>query len=476
MLGVTEPFSCGLGGGGFMVIRPAHGKVITIDGRETAPEATTSNAFIDPATGQPLAFNDARWSGLSVGVPGTPATWDLALKKYGTMKLKDVLKAGINVARNGFVVDQTFFDQTQSALDWFNDIPTTAALYLDPDGTPHDVGTTFRNPDLAHTYELIAKHGVKELYKGEIAPAIVNTVQHPNPAPTANHVWRPGVMTLPDLKDYRAPERKPTHVKYRGLDVYSMGPPSSGGSTVGEALNILEGYNLASMPRDLAFHYFLEASRYSFADRNAYLADPDYYDVPLEGPAVGRLRGDAPGADHDDGGEPAGRRAGRPVPVRQGQGFDWVVGGDDDAPRDVGQEGQRRLVHVHDRVDRRLGPPRSRLRLPAQQRADRLQLHAPVAESPRRRQAAAQLDGADDRPEEQQAVPVARLTRRRDDHHDRAADPVRPPRRGLDAAAGDRRPAREPAQRDSHRRRAGVPLDPAAHAAGGARPPVHERG
>ena len=283
VLGVTEPFSCGLGGGGFMVIRPAHGKVITIDGRETAPEATTSTAFIDPATGQPLPFNDARWSGLSVGVPGTPATWDLALKKYGTMKFKDVLKAGINVARNGFVVDQTFFDQTQSALDWFNDIPTTTALYLDPDGTPHDVGTTFRNPDLAHTYELIAKHGVKELYKGEIAPAIVNTVQHPNPAPSANHVWRPGVMTLSDLKDYRAPERKPTHVKYRGLDVYSMGPPSSGGSTVGEALNILEGYNLASMPRDLAFHYFLEASRYSFADRNAYLADPDYYDVPLKG-------------------------------------------------------------------------------------------------------------------------------------------------------------------------------------------------
>ena len=166
VLGVTEPFSCGLGGGGFMVIRPAHGKVITIDGRETAPEAMTPTAFIDPATGQPLPFNDARWSGLSVGVPGTPATWDLALKKYGTMKLKDVLKAGINVARNGFVVDQTFFDQTQSALDWFNDIPTTAALYLDPDGTPHDVGTTFRNPDLAHTYELIAKHGVKELYQG----------------------------------------------------------------------------------------------------------------------------------------------------------------------------------------------------------------------------------------------------------------------------------------------------------------------
>jgi gamma-glutamyltranspeptidase/glutathione hydrolase len=283
VLGVTEPFSCGLGGGGFMVIRPTNGKITTIDGRETAPEAMTRAAFIDPATGQPLPFNDARWSGLSVGVPGTPATWDLALKKYGTMTLSQVLQPAINVARNGFVVDQTFFDQTQQAVPWFDDIPATTTLYLDPDGTPHDVGTTFRNPDLAHAYDLIAQHGVEEIYDGPIANAIVNTVQHPNPAPTADHFWRPGSMTLDDLSAYRAPERKPTHVTYHGLDVYSMGPPSSGGSTVGEALNILEGYDLSSMTREQAFHYFLEASRYSFADRNAYLADPDYYDVPLTG-------------------------------------------------------------------------------------------------------------------------------------------------------------------------------------------------
>jgi gamma-glutamyltranspeptidase/glutathione hydrolase len=283
VLGVTEPFSCGLGGGGFMVIRPTNGKITTIDGRETAPDAMTPTSFINPATGQPLPFNDARWSGLSVGVPGTPATWDLALKKYGTMKLSQVLQPAINVARNGFVVDQTFFDQTQQAVPWFDDIPATTALYLDPDGTPHDVGTTFRNPDLAHAYDLIAQHGVKEIYDGPIANAIINTVQHPNPAPTADHVWRPGSMTLDDLSAYRAPERKPTHVTYHGLDVYSMGPPSSGGSTVGEALNILEGYDLSSMTREQAFHYFLEASRYSFADRNAYLADPDYFDVPLTG-------------------------------------------------------------------------------------------------------------------------------------------------------------------------------------------------
>jgi gamma-glutamyltranspeptidase/glutathione hydrolase len=281
VLGVTEPFSCGLGGGGFMVIRTAKGKVTTIDGRETAPQAMTPTSFWE--NGQPLPFNDARWSGLSVGVPGTPATWAEALKKYGTMKLSEVLQPGIRVATNGFAIDQTFFDQTDQARPWFDDIPATAALYLDPDGTPHDVGTVFHNPDLAHTYELLAHKGMKAFYHGKLARAIVDTVQHIALTPTADHVWRTGVMTKHDLSEYRAPEREPTHVTYHGLDVYSMGPPSSGGSTVGEALNILEGYNLAAMTRDQAFHYFLEASRYAFADRNAYLADPDYYKVPLSG-------------------------------------------------------------------------------------------------------------------------------------------------------------------------------------------------
>jgi gamma-glutamyltranspeptidase/glutathione hydrolase len=168
-------------------------------------------------------------------------------------------------------------------VPWFNDIPATAALYLDPDGTPHDVGTVFHNPELAHTYELLAQRGMESFYHGKLARAIVDAVQHIALTPIADHVWRPGVMTKHDLSEYEAPERAPTHVTYRGLDVYSMGPPSSGGSTVGEALNILEGYNLSAMTREQAFHYFLEASRFAFADRNAYLADPDYYNVPLSG-------------------------------------------------------------------------------------------------------------------------------------------------------------------------------------------------
>jgi gamma-glutamyltranspeptidase / glutathione hydrolase len=281
VLGVTEPFSAGIGGGGFMVIRTAKGKVTTIDAREKAHGAMQPDSFWE--NGAPLPFNAARYSGLSAGVPGTVLGWERALRRYGTMSLRRVLEHGIDVASEGFVVDQVFFDQTLANVDFFDDVPSSEALYLDPDGTPRDVGTIFRNPDLARAYERIAKHGSRAFYKGAIAEAIVDAVRQPPIAADANHVWRPGLMTLQDLKGYTAPERKPTKIGYRGLEVYGMGPPSSGGSTVGEALNILEGYDLGSMSRTQALHLFLEASRFAFADRNAYLADPEYFDVPLTG-------------------------------------------------------------------------------------------------------------------------------------------------------------------------------------------------
>ncbi len=287
VLGVTEPFSCGVGGGGFMVAylankkNPGHPHVITFDSRETAPRAMTPTSFTE--NGVPLPFNDARYSGLSVGVPGTVRVWADALKKYGTMTLAQALAPAIGVATNGFEIDQTFFSQTQDNRDYFDDVPATAALYLDPDGTPRDVGTILRNPDLAKTYGLLAKNGPDAFYAGALADAIVQTSTHPAIAPTANHVWRPGVMTTADLAAYKAPQRAPTRVNYRGLDVFGMGPPSSGGSTVGEALNILEGYNLGAMPREQALHLYLEASRFAFADRGAYLGDPDFVRVPLKG-------------------------------------------------------------------------------------------------------------------------------------------------------------------------------------------------
>jgi gamma-glutamyltranspeptidase/glutathione hydrolase len=282
VLGVTEPFSCGIGGGGFMVIRTAKGKVTTIDGREESPRTMKPDSFWE--NGAPLAFNDARYSGLSAGIPGTPATWDLALDRYGTWSLARALRPGIRVARDGFTVDQTFFDQTQPNVPWFDDIPSTAAIYLDPDGTPRDVGTTLQNPDMARTYRLMGREGVDAFYGGELASAMAEAAQHPPKAASADHAWRPGLMTTRDLARYRAIERRPTRSGYRGLEIWGMGPPSSGGSTVGEALNILEGYqDLSAADRERALHLMLEASRYTFADRNAYLADPDFFKVPLAG-------------------------------------------------------------------------------------------------------------------------------------------------------------------------------------------------
>ena len=281
VLGVTEPFSCGIGGGGFMVIRTREGRITTIDSREESPAAMRPDSFFE--NGVALSFNDARWSGLSAGVPGTVDGWRRALRRYGSWSLGRALRAGIDVAQEGFVVDQTFADQTQPNVDWFDDVPSTAALYLDPDGTPRDVGSVLRNPDLARTYGLIAQLGPRGFYRGPVAYAMVAAATNPPIAANANHIWRPGLMTTEDVRSYRAPQRPPTRIRYHGLDVYGMGPPSSGGSTVGEALNILEGFDLSPRQRARALHLFLEASRYSFADRGAYLADPEFFDVPLSG-------------------------------------------------------------------------------------------------------------------------------------------------------------------------------------------------
>lgn len=281
-LGVTEPYSAGIGGGGFFVyFNAATHRVATLDGRETAPAAMRPTAFIDPATGRPLPFAHAVTSGLSVGVPGTPATWAQALGRWGTRSLAQVLQPAIRVADRGFVVNETFAAQTQDNAARFAHFSSTATLFL-PHGRPPVVGSTLRNPDLAQTYRQIARHGVDWLYRGALAAEIVAAAQRP-PLVTGDHYdARPGLMTASDLAAYRAIPRDPTHVQYRGLDVYSMGPPSSGGSTVGEALNILSRAHLFPADPVGALQNYLEASRLAFADRNRYVADPDQIPVPLD--------------------------------------------------------------------------------------------------------------------------------------------------------------------------------------------------
>ena len=278
-LGVTEPYSAGIGGGGFFVVYDAAtGTVQTIDGRETAPAAMGPDAFVED--GAAIPFEEAVTSGLSVGVPGTPATWQAALDAWGTLSLRDALAGPTRVAEKGFVVDQTFADQTAANADRFADFPSTAALFL-PRGAVPRVGSVLRNPDLARTYRLLARHGVDALYTGPLAQEIVDTAQTPPVAPGSARVVRPGLLETADLAAYDVVPREPTHVTYRGLDVYGMAPPSSGGSTVGEALNILETVDLGSLDETQALHHYVEAASLAFADRNRWVGDPAFVDVPL---------------------------------------------------------------------------------------------------------------------------------------------------------------------------------------------------
>ena len=293
-LGVTEPYSAGIGGGGYFLFYNAKtGRVGTIDGRETAPARMPRNAFIDPKTGKPYNFTpELVTSGVSVGVPGTPATWERALKRWGTMDLDDALEPAIDVATRGFVVDETFRQQTLDNKVRFAAFTSTSKLFL-PGGDAPAVGSIFRSPDLAKTYKLLADKGTRAFYHGQLAKEIVAAVKVPPKTATTTLPVPPGHMTTADLAGYSALNQAPTHVEYRGLDVYGMAPSSSGGTTVGEALNILDTFNVAEMSTPNALHHYLEASALAFADRGKYVGDPKFVDVPtaaLTDPLFGKER------------------------------------------------------------------------------------------------------------------------------------------------------------------------------------------
>jgi gamma-glutamyltranspeptidase / glutathione hydrolase len=281
-LGVTEPYSAGLGGGGFFVYYDAgSGTVSTIDGRETAPARMPHDAFIDPDTGKPYPFfPDLVTSGVSVGVPGTPATWQTALADHGTLSLGQALAPATAIAQRGFVVDRTFHDQTADNAERFSSIAPTEDLFL-RGGKPPAVGSVFRNPELADTYRMLADEGTAAFYHGPLAGEIVDVVQHPPTTPDNRLPVPPGFMETGDLAGYDVRTPAPTHNDYRGYDVYGMAPPSSGGSTVGEILNILERFDTSTMSVPDLLHHYFEASALAYADRAAFLGDPEFVDVPL---------------------------------------------------------------------------------------------------------------------------------------------------------------------------------------------------
>ncbi|WP_367137731.1 gamma-glutamyltransferase [Saccharothrix sp. HUAS TT1] len=277
-LGVTDPFSAGIGGGGFLVHYDARTRrVSAVDGRETAPASADADLFVED--GGVIPFGEVVTSGLSVGVPGTPLTWQRALQRWGTWSLDRAVRPAEDLARRGFVVDATFHRQVSGNAARFADFTSTSALYL-PGGAPPAVGSTFRNPDLADTYRELRRHGVSAFYRGEVGRDLVQAVRQPPVTPGATREVRSGDMTEADLARYDAPLREPTRVRYRGFDVVGMAPPSSGGTTVGEALNILETTDLGDETQVQYLHRFLEASRLSFADRNRWVGDPAFADVP----------------------------------------------------------------------------------------------------------------------------------------------------------------------------------------------------
>jgi gamma-glutamyltranspeptidase/glutathione hydrolase len=204
-----------------------------------------------------------------------------ALRRFGTLDLAAALAPAARLARDGFVVDGEFRGQTSLNERRFRAFPDTAALFLPGGGLP-EVGARLANPDLAATYEELGRRGVEWLYRGDLAAEIAATAAAPPVDPAAGLSVAPGLMTPADLGAYQVVERPPTRIEYRGVEVYGMGPPSSGGSTVGEALNILERFPVDADDPAPTLHRYLEASRLAYADRNRYLGDPAFIDVPLD--------------------------------------------------------------------------------------------------------------------------------------------------------------------------------------------------
>ena len=270
-LGVCEPFTSGLGGGGLATIHLADGTNTFIDFREVAPAAATVDLFIDEkgeSNGKIVS------GGLASGVPGEVAGMLYMLEHYGTMSRQEVMEPAIRIATEGFVVSQycanTIADGYEKAMKY----PEMQKVYMDENGLPIEAGTVLTNPDLAKALQMIADEGADAFYKGEMAQAIVDTLAKYE-----------GVMTLEDLANYEALEKEPVEGDYRGYHIISSPPPSSGGTHLIEILNILENFDVASLTPNSPdyIHLFVEAFKLSFADRAKYMADTAFTDVPLEG-------------------------------------------------------------------------------------------------------------------------------------------------------------------------------------------------
>ncbi|PKH23822.1 gamma-glutamyltransferase [Enterobacterales bacterium CwR94] len=269
-LAVTHPQAGNLGGGGFMLLRTASGRTTAIDFREMAPVRASRDMFLDAEGNADSKLSLT--SHLASGTPGTVAGFALAVQEYGTLPLSRLLEPAITLAREGFIVN----DSLAGDLDTYGrevliNHPNSKAVFFKPDGSAYQTGDRLVQRNLARSLSLIAKQGPDAFYKGEIADEIANEM--------AQHQ---GLISKADLAAYRAVEREPVSGTYRGYEVFSMPPPSSGGIHIVQILNILENYDLAKMGFGSAdaIQVTAEAEKYAYADRSEYLGDPDFVKVP----------------------------------------------------------------------------------------------------------------------------------------------------------------------------------------------------
>jgi gamma-glutamyltranspeptidase/glutathione hydrolase len=269
-LAVVYPAAGNIGGGGFMTIQLADGRKTFLDFREKAPLAATANMYLDQNGN--VVPNLSTKGHLAVGVPGTVSGMELALSKYGTMKRAAVIAPAIKYAEDGFVLDQGDVDMLDTATAAFKkDAADSGAIFLNK-GEPFRVGQKLVQKDLAKTLREISAKGSDGFYKGWVAQAIVASSQAGK-----------GILTQPDLDQYKTRELAPVECDYRGYHVVSAPPPSSGGVVICEIMNILEGYPMQNLGfrSAQAMHYQIEAMRHAYVDRNSYLGDPDYVKNPL---------------------------------------------------------------------------------------------------------------------------------------------------------------------------------------------------
>jgi gamma-glutamyltranspeptidase/glutathione hydrolase len=275
-LTVVEPQSSGIGGGGFLLYFDAgEGKISTINGRETAPAGAKPERFVGP-DGKPMNFIEAWQGGHSAGVPGNIRLMADAHRKWGKLKWAELFKPAIHLAEQGFVVNKTLESRLDGIARFWPNFDAARSIYW-VDGKPAKAGMTIRNPELAKTLKLIARKGPDAFYKGTIAKQIVNAV-------TTSKV-SPGDMTLADLAAYKAVEQNAICAPYRVYVVCGMGPPSSGATTILQILGTLERFDLATFGPDnpQSWHLIGQAMQLAYADREKYLADPAFAQVPVAG-------------------------------------------------------------------------------------------------------------------------------------------------------------------------------------------------